>query len=80
MDAHSLLVVCVRLLDGQAVLRAHVEKDCLQFFDILCMQHKLFTNSYQLCMYISPGNISQQRYSCTRTIRHFHSRADGFIV
>jgi len=31
-------------------------------------------------MQISPGDISQYRYRYTRTIRHFHSRTDGWVV
>jgi len=50
-----------------------------RFFNILCMQHKLFIVSYQSWIQISPGDIIQYRYSCTRTIRHFHT-ADGWVV
>jgi len=80
-DAHSFQVVVVLLLYGQAVLSAHASEDVrLGLVNILCKQHQLFIVSYQSCMQISPVDISQNSYGCTRTSRHLLSRADSWVV
>jgi len=80
-DAHSLQVVVVLLLHGQAVLSAQASKDVrLGLVDILCRQHQLYVVSYPACKQISPVDISQNSYGCTRTSRHLLSHANSWVV
>ena len=68
LDAQSLQVVGMLLLDGPAVLATNASEDvCLGLVDILCKQHQLSIVSDQSCLQINPVDVSQNGYVCTRT-------------
>ena len=68
LDAQSLQVVGMLLLDGPAVLAANASEDVrLGLVDILCKQHQLFIVSDQSCLTINTVDVSQNGHGCTRT-------------
>ena len=68
LDAQSLQVVGMLLLDGSAVLATNASEDvCLGLVDILCKQHQLSIVSDQSCLQINPVDVSQNGYVCART-------------
>ena len=68
LDAQSLQVVIMVLLDGPAVLTTNARQDvCLGLVDVLCKQHQLFIVSDQSFLQINPVDVSQNGYGYTRT-------------
>ena len=63
VDAQSLQVVVMLLLDGPADLDANASEDVrLGLVDILCKQHQRFIVSDQSCLQITTVDVSQNGY------------------
>jgi len=81
LDAQSLHVVVMLLLDGPAVLVANASEDVRRgTCDIRCKLHQFLTVSGQLWLPITPVIVNRHSYGCTHTSRHLLGFENRWVV